>query len=344
METVKRILVTGGGAPGAPGILKALLDYAPDLRIYSCDTQQHTAGKLLAHHYFTVPFGSNPNFAETLLSHCLAHGIQAILPITTRELEPLSKVKGLFENHGIHIIVSNQKDLTIANDKGKLYSHLNAHNIAVPEFGVAHTFDEYTNIKKILKKNNTTFIIKPCNANGSRGFRIINSSLNKHDLLFNHKPDTTYITEEELDQILSQDFPPILLSEYLPGDEYTVDCLIHHGDPQLIIPRRRDKMNAGISVAGEIVNNSDVIAYCADILRTLKLHGPIGIQVKYSTRNKPLLVEINPRIQGTTVALMGAGINIPLLSFDNTFTLKNINEIPIKWGTRFIRHYSELYF
>lgn len=344
METLKRILVTGGGAPGAPGILKAILDNAPYLRVYSCDVQQHTAGKLLAHHYFTVPLGSDPNFAEALLSQCLAHGIQAILPITTRELEPLSKAKDLFEGHGIHLIVSNLTELNIVNDKGKLYSYLNAQYIAIPEFGVARTFDEYTSVKKAIKKNNTTFIIKPCNANGSRGFRIINNTINKHDLLFNHKPDTTYITEEELDQILSQDFPPILISEYLPGDEYTVDCLVHHGDPQLIIPRRRDKMNAGISVAGEIVNNSEVIAYCTAILKTLKLHGPIGIQVKYSTENRPLLVEINPRIQGTTVALMGAGINIPLLSLKNTLTSKNINEMPIHWGTRFIRHYSELYF
>jgi|TARA_B110000902_G_scaffold92303_1_gene109551 carbamoyl-phosphate synthase large subunit len=344
METIKRILVTGGGAPGAPGILKSIAKEAPELTIYACDAQSETAGKLLADGYFTVPLGTAPNFVEVLLAKCIKHNIQAVLPITTRELEPLSKARSQFEQAGIHLIVSESKDLDIANDKGKLYTHLSQHSIPVPAFGIANTYAEYKEIKQGLKKDHKRFIVKPCKANGSRGFRIVDSSVNKHDLLFNHKPSSTYISEEELDDILCESFPPLLVSEHLPGDEYTVDCLVQNGIPQLIIPRRRDKMNAGISVAGEIVNNPEVIAYCAAILATLKLHGPIGIQVKYSKDNIPLLVEINPRIQGTTVALMGAGINIPLLSITNGLRSKSLNETPIKWGTRFIRHYEELYF
>lgn len=344
METLERILVTGGGAPGAPGILKAIAAEAPHLIIYSCDALEETAGKLLADGYFTVPLGTAPDFIEVLLAKCIEHGIQAILPITTRELEPLSIAKAKFDEKCIRIIVSNIHDLTIANDKGKLYAHLKKNNIDVPKNGVAHTFKEYASIKSSLKKNHDTFIIKPCTANGSRGFRIVNSAVSKHDLLFNHKPTSTYIAEAELDEILIQPFPPLLISEYLPGDEYTVDCLVRDGIPQLVIPRRRDKMNGGISVAGEIVDNQEVIEYCVAILSTLKLNGPIGIQVKYSCENRPLLVEINPRIQGTTIALMGAGVNIPLLCITNSLHTKNINQIPIQWGTRFIRHYSELYF
>ncbi len=344
MEAIKRILITGGGAPGAPGILKSIAKEAPELTIYACDTQPETAGKLLANGYFTVPLGTAPNFVEILLAKCVEHRIQAVLPITTRELEPLSKARSKFAQAGIHLIVSESKNLDIANDKGKLYTHLSQHSIPVPAFGIANTYAAYEEIKQALKKDHKRFIIKPCKANGSRGFRIVDSSVDKHDLLFNHKPSSTYISEEELDQTLHQPFPPLLVSEYLPGDEYTVDCLVQDGIPQLIIPRRRDKMNAGISVAGEIVNNTEIIAYCTDILATLKLHGPIGIQVKYSANNTPLIVEINPRIQGTTVALMGAGINIPLLSITNGLQSKSLNETPIKWGTRFIRHYEELYF
>lgn len=344
MEAVKRILVTGGGAPGAPGILKSIAKEAPHIAIYSCDAQEETAGKLIANEYFTVPLGTASDFVDVLLHKCKEHIIQAILPITTRELEPLSKAKALFEQEGIHIVVSDIADLNIANDKGKLYEHLAKHNIAVPAFGVATNHNDYTEIKNRLKTKHSKYIVKPCRANGSRGFRIVDSSINKHDLLFNYKPNSTYISEGELDEILREPFPALLVSEYLPGDEYTVDCLVTNGTPQLVIPRRRDKMNAGISVAGEIVNNQEIIDYCVAILSTLKLHGPIGIQVKYSSQNKPLLVEINPRIQGTTVALMGAGINIPLLCLTNGLDTKSVNETPIKWGTRFIRHYEELYF
>lgn len=344
MEAITRILVTGGGAPGAPGILKSIAKDAPHITLFSCDAQEDTAGKLLANGYFTVPLGTSSDFTDVLLHKCLEHKIQTILPITTRELEPLSHAKARFEKEGIHVVVSDSNDLTIANDKGKLYEHLTEHNIAVPAFGIATNHKEYTEIKNRIKKEHSKFIIKPCRANGSRGFRIVDNSVNKHDLLFNYKPNSTYIAEKELDNILKNIFPPLLVSEYLPGHEYTVDCLVNNGMPLLVIPRRRDKMSAGISVAGEVVYNQEIIDYCASILSTLKLHGPIGIQVKYSQDNKPLIVEINPRIQGTTVALMGAGVNIPLLSLTGGLTTKKINDIPIKWGTRFIRHHQELYF
>jgi len=344
MEALERVLVTGGGAPGAPGILKSIIQNAPNITVYSCDVQPNTAGKLLAHNYFTVPMGTDPLYAENLLQKCIEHKIQAVLPITTRELEPLSKAKAQFEKQGIDIVVSNSDSLDIANDKGKLYKHLASHSIKVPKFGVVTSYDQFVAVKNEIKKEHKNFIIKPCKANGSRGFRIVDNTINKSDLLFNHKPNSTYISERDLDEILKQPFPPLLVSEYMPGDEYTVDCLVKNGAPQLIVPRRRDKMNAGISVAGEIVNNQKIIDYCESILATLNLHGPIGIQVRYNKNNEPLLVEINPRIQGTTVALMGAGINLSLLSLTQSLNVKKINEFPIKWGTRFIRHYEELYF
>lgn len=341
---MKNILITGGGAPGAPGIINSVKSEYPDLTIFSCDFQDVTAGKFLADYYFTVPLGSDANYSETLLQLCTENDIEIVLPITTRELTPLSQAKDKFKSKGIHVLVSDQKPLDIANNKGTLYSHLTNCGIQVPRFKTAQNYDEYLEAKKHVQKNNDRFIIKPCVGNGSRGFRIIDSTTDRFDLLFNYKPNSTFIQENELDSLLQQNkFPEIVVSEYLPGDEYTVDCLVHQGDAKLIVPRKREKMNNGISVSGTIENNSKVISYCKKILAAIDLHGPIGIQVKYSSNNEPVLVEINPRIQGTTVACIGAGVNIPALCFQDFSTLKQ-SGIDIKWGTKFIRYYSELYF
>ena len=101
METIKNILVTGGGAPGAPGILKAILESNTDITLFSCDIQEHTAGKLLAHHYFTVPVGDSPEYIDSLLRKCIEHQIELVLPITTRELIPLAQNKALFAKNNI---------------------------------------------------------------------------------------------------------------------------------------------------------------------------------------------------------------------------------------------------
>ena len=62
MEDITNILVTGGGAPGAPGILNALRA-DKNLKLFSCDVNAITAGKFLADDYFTVLRGDDSQLA-----------------------------------------------------------------------------------------------------------------------------------------------------------------------------------------------------------------------------------------------------------------------------------------
>ncbi|NNJ55863.1 MAG: ATP-grasp domain-containing protein [Bacteroidia bacterium] len=348
MDNLKQnILVTGGGAPGAPGIINALKS-DPAITIFSCDFSEETPGKHLAHGYFRVPMGDDPNYIKTVTEECKKHTISTIFPITTKELLPLSLAKTQLKSMGIDVIVSDPHDLEIANNKGKLYDHLRLNSIETPEYFIVSSVDSFIAVAEELGYPSKPFIFKPCVANGSRGFRIVSADVDEHNLLFNAKPSHTYISLEKAVEILSmKSFPELLISEYLPGDEYTVDCLVSNGRTEVIIPRKRLKMNNGISVEGIIENNQKVIDYCEAILSTLKLDGPIGIQVKFSENNVPLLVEINPRIQGTSIACLGAGINIPLLTIRNKMepssASKNLQS-NVKWGVHFVRHYSELYY
>lgn len=343
MENITNILVTGGGAPGAPGILNALRA-DKNLNLFSCDVNAITAGTFLADNYFTVLRGDDSAYVKDLLAKCLERKINVIFPITTKELVPLSQHKELFSKNGIEIIVSDFSELVIANNKGLLYTHLQNRGIEVPQFHIVKTITNFEAAASSLGYPKNTFIFKPCEANGSRGFRIVDDSKTEHDLLFNQKPTSTYISYKKAIEVLSeQPFPELVVTEYLPGKEYTVDCLVYNDEIKFIIPRTREKMNNGISVAGTIEKNEEIIEYCTKILNVLKLDGPIGIQVKYSLKNKPLLVEINPRIQGTSVACIGAGINIPLLAVN--LKLNTATAIPqITWGIKFIRYYEELHY
>jgi carbamoyl-phosphate synthase large subunit len=50
-------------------------------------------------------------------------------------------------------------------------------------------------------------------------------------------------------------------------------------------------------------------------------------------------------VQGTIVAAMGAGVNLPLLAVKQAMQMPiEPAAIPIKWGTRFIRYYQEVYY
>jgi carbamoyl-phosphate synthase large subunit len=139
-------------------------------------------------------------------------------------------------------------------------------------------------------------------------------------------------------------FPELLISEFLPGEEYSVDCLAKAGESVLIIPRLRKKMQNGISIEGEIIEEKSIIAYCESIIKELNLHGNIGIQVKKSMTGEYLILEINPRVQGTISAIIGAGVNLPVLAVKQEIGLPiDDKELQVKWGTKFSRYWTEVF-
>ena len=143
----------------------------------------------------------------------------------------------------------------------------------------------------------------------------------------------------------SKPFPELLVSEYLPGEEYSVDCLAKNGETILWFRVHRKKMINGISVEGEFIKEESIIGYCKQIIHELQLHGNIGIQVKRSAAGKFLLLEINPRVQGTISAALGAGVNLPVLAIKQELGLPiTEDELQVKWGMKFSRYWSEVFY
>lgn len=337
--------MTGAGAPGAAGIIFCLQS-DPSIQLTVADADENAVGRYLAKDFVQIPKATDANFVEAILNICLEKHIQVILPLVTKELFAFSQNKKLFEERGIRILVSSEEAINISNNKSRSYQFLKQNGIDVPKFFVVNTVDEFIHAALNLGYPQKSFCFKPSVSNGSRGVRIVSDALDESEQLFNFKPYNLHITYTHALQILSsKKFPELLVGEFLPGDEYSVDCLANHGVAELIVPRLRKKMINGISVQGEFVKDEAIIFYCKQILETVKLHGNIGIQVKYAENNQPLLLEINPRVQGTIVAGMGAGVNLPLLAVKQELGLPvSEEELQIKWGTKFSRYWTEVYY
>jgi carbamoyl-phosphate synthase large subunit len=308
------ILMTGAGAPGASGILHCL-QQEPTFHITVADANPHAVCNYLSRDFVTIPPASDPGFTDALLRVCRERDIHIILPLVTRELMPLSTRIKDFETAGTRVLVSPAPSLEIANNKSRLYEFLQWRGLAVPEFRVVETVDQFKTAVTELGYPANQVCFKPSVSNGSRGFRIISGDANELDILFNQKPGSPYISLDEAIRILSSGtFPELLVSEYLPGEEYSVDCLANHGTTILCIPRERKKMINGISVEGAFTRNDHIISYSTRIIHELQLHGNIGIQVKKSLKGEFLVLEINPRVQGSISAGLGAGVILPVLA------------------------------
>jgi carbamoyl-phosphate synthase large subunit len=338
-----KVLMTGAGAPGGPGIIKSLQKGPVDL--YTGDCNPLASGRFLNEKFVELPKADQDDFIPFILNFCTSNAIEIVFPLVTKELFLFAKHKKLFSEKNIKVLVSDYESLSIANDKAKLYAHLYDRNIPVPSFITVGTLEDLKKAVTELGYPRKPVCIKPAVSNGSRGVRVLQENVDEFDLLFNYKPTNLFSTLDKLTEILKgKPLPELLVSEYLPGDEYTIDTIVQNGLPKIILPRIRSKMNGGISVQGTFIKNDEIIAYCDEIIRSLNLSGPIGLQVKEDVNGKFKLLEINPRIQGTSVAALGMGINLPLLAVMQELYPVNFSEIKIEWGTSFVRYYEELFY
>jgi carbamoyl-phosphate synthase large subunit len=102
--------------------------------------------------------------------------------------------------------------------------------------------------------------------------------------------------------------PDPILQEYLTGDEYTC-ALVFDRDCQYRdhVVMRRDLLN-GTTFRAEIVSEPKIDAYVQAFAKSVKLRGPINVQLRLTPRG-PIAFEINPRFSGTTAIRMKAGFN-----------------------------------
>jgi carbamoyl-phosphate synthase large subunit len=340
-----KILMSGAGAPGGPGIIKALNE-DPSIILHVCDANPQASGRFLSSSTFhLVPHAKDDGFIPNILDICLNNGINYILPLVTGELSKLAVNKELFIYNNIYPIVSDFSDLNIANDKGKLYHHLVSCDIPVPNFHVISCIEQFKTAIHDLKFPSVPVVMKPCIGNGSRGVRVIDENVNRFDLLFNYKPSSLVTTLNEVFAAISNHtLPELVISEYLPGPELTIDTIVKNGQVLDLLIRRRSAINSGISVSGAFIVNDEVEKYICSIVKSLPgLEGPIGFQVKQSVNGEYLLLECNPRIQGTSVAAIGLGINLPLRAIFSAAG-KQLKPLAKREGVSFCRYYNEVFY
>ncbi len=136
------VLMTGAGAPGAPGILRCL-QQDERFRVIGCDADPEATGRFLGMPFYQVPKAISPDFIPSILRICEQEQVDILLPLVTRELVPLSEATKKFEAVGTKVLVNTPQVLEIANNKGLLYQRLQAENIAVPRFHIAEDIQSF---------------------------------------------------------------------------------------------------------------------------------------------------------------------------------------------------------
>jgi len=341
------VLITGAGAPGAPGIIKSLRKVKErKIRIIGVDMDSESSGFAIVDSGYVGEKAESKGFIPRIMEICRKEEVDVIIPLVTNELMKFAKDTTKFDEIGTKVVISSPDGLQIANNKYLLMKICKENNIPTPQFYKVQSWAEFESAVYELGYPDFPVCFKPPVSRGLRGFRILKEDTERLDLLMNYKPTDVFTTLEDVSKILknAEPFPELLVMEYLPGKEYSVDVLVNKGTASIVIPRLREKIKMGISFVGVTEDNEEIIKYSKKIVNLLGLHGNIGLQFKLDTNEIPKIIESNPRVQGTIVLCTAAGVNMVYDAVKLALgeQIHNKQE-DVKWGVKMIRYWEEVY-
>ena len=274
----KRVLVFPCGSEIALEINRALKDSIHFEMIGASSLSDH--GEYVFKTYIpNIPFVDDDTFIPTLQKICDDNNIDFIFPAHDSVVLKLAQHAHEFK---AKIITSSLETNEICRSKEKTYKKFH---------GIIPTpiLFQKDQVKKF------PVFLKPSVGQGSKGTHKV---FNKH----------------ELDFYLSQN-NDLLILEYLPGKEYTIDCFTdRHGKLLFAMGRQRIRISNGISVSSKTIDNPKFLELAEKINQTLSFRGVWFFQVKENADGEFVLMEIAPRIAGTMGLFLGLGVNFAQLS------------------------------
>ncbi|MFE4950283.1 ATP-grasp domain-containing protein [Leifsonia sp. NPDC056665] len=288
-QSTTRVLVTGAGGPAGIAVIRSLLK-RPDVEVFAADMDGWASGLYLVPESARriVPAGKSPQFVDDVIALCAADDVDVLFSTVDVELPGLAARRDELAAVGTSLAAPSHETLVTCLDKYRLAQAVDGH-ARLPE-------------TRLLDRDGVgaewvfPVIVKPRSGAGSRGVRLI--------------------ADRAALEALGED-RSIIIQENLPGEEFSVDVLAAlDGSVIAAVPRSRERVDSGVSIAGRTVRMAELSETAADVARAIGLTGVANIQLRYSSDGVPALLEVNPRFPGAMPLTIAAGVDMPSLLLD----------------------------
>lgn len=284
----KRILVFPCGSEIGLEIHRSLR-YSIHFELVGASSADDHGRFVYGHYVGGLPYHDHPEFATTLERVVREHRIDAIYPAMDAVADTLQALSGRLR---VIVIGSSPEVTAVCASKTATYNALSG---VVPVPTCFHRLEEVLAFP---------VFVKPDRGYGSR------NTLLAHD---------ARAAGAFLDKFASGSF---LLLEYLPGEEWTIDCFSdRHGRLRYSAARNRSRISNGISVRTQPCTRQQIIfeQWARAIHRALGPRGAWFFQAKLDAHGQPKLLEVAARLGGSSGLARCRGINLALLSAFDAF-------------------------
>src|SRR5439155_5162031 len=245
------VLVTAVGAPGTAALLRALRENRErDIRLVGSDMSERSIGRFLCDAFRVVPAGADPGFPAAIRELCREEEVELVRPKSSHDLAGLAAAKDGLADDGVAALVSGIGTVRASNDKAECYRRLAGRGVPVPSFRRARGGEELRTAAEELGYPDRPICFKPVMSSGSRGFRILDPTVDRTAQLLRDRPGELALRlEEAVELIPADDEVELLVMELARGGERTIDGIARGGRIVLGHPKTREAMRAGLAMS-----------------------------------------------------------------------------------------------
>ena len=298
------MLVTASGAPGTAALLRGLRENGERrVRLVGTDMSERSIGRHLCDAFHLVPPGADPGFADAILEVVQREGVDVVLPQSSFDLQGLAEHR---ERFPVAVLVSSPATIRRSNDKAVSYDLLHRLGLPAPDFRRVSGAAGVEAAAHELGYPDRPVCFKPVFSSGSRGFRVLDPTLDRAHQLLHERPGSVAMRlEEALELLPDEGGPDLLVMELAQGDERTIDGIADGERIVLGHPKTRESMRAGLAMYFVSLEDDELMRIAEAIVHELAIEWFFNIQLVGGH-----VIEINPRI---STIVYQEDLNLPYL-------------------------------
>ena len=284
------VLVSASGAPGTAALLGALRRNGErDLRLVGTDMSERSVGRHLCDAFHIVPAGSDPGFPDAMLDVVERERADVVLPQSSFDLEGLAAHR---ERFPVPVLVSRPETIHRSNDKAESYALLHRIGVPAPEFRRVNGAAQVAEAAHELGYPDRPVCFKPVFSSGSRGFRVLDPTVDRAHQLLHERPGSVAMRLEEAVELLpAEGGLDLLVMELATGGERTIDGIADGERVVLGHPKTREAMRAGLAMYFVTLDDPALMEIADRIVKELGIEWFFNIQLVGDR-----VIEVNPRI------------------------------------------------
>jgi carbamoyl-phosphate synthase large subunit len=204
------------------------------------------------------------------------------------------------------VLVSRPETVRRSNDKAETYSLLQRIGVPTIEFRRVAGARQVDAAARELGYPDRPVCFKPVFSSGSRGFRILDSTVDRAHQLLHERPGSVAMRLEEALELLPEEGgTELLVMELATGGERTVDGIADGERIVLGHPKTRESMRAGLAMYFVTLADDELMELSDRIVEELAIEWFFNIQLVGQH-----VIEVNPRI---STIVYQEDLNLPWL-------------------------------